>query len=109
MQKLNLLQNMGFASGGPVKTDLIVERSYKLVTVGVEAGVTIPPCVMNSEMIFYVVEGSGRINAGTETLPLAQGDIIVVPPRVSRSISAEKRLSLLAVQIHDLSEEEEKR
>lgn len=106
MQKFDSFQKTGFAAGGPVKTDLIAAPNYKLVTVGVETGVTIPPCVMNSEMDFYVVEGCGHITAGEQTLSIARGDIIVVPPHVPRSITAGERLSLLAVQIHEISGEE---
>lgn len=105
MQRFNFNQNTSFKVTEPVKTDLLVDRKYKLVTIGVETGVTIPPCVMDSEMLFFVVEGRGSISVGSETLPIGRGDIIVVPPRVSRSISAEERLSLLAVQIHDTSGE----
>jgi quercetin dioxygenase-like cupin family protein len=109
MQRFDFFQMTGFSAEGPVKTDLIQESKYKLVTVGVEAGVTIPPCVMKSEMIFYVVEGSGRITAEAQSRSIARGDIIVVPAHASRSISAETRLSLLAVQIHGFSGEEVKR
>lgn len=105
MQRFDFFKKTSFAAEGPVKTDLIVDRKYKLVTIGVEAGVTIPPCVMNSEMVFFVVEGRGSITAGAETLPIDRGDIVVVPPRASRSISAGERLSLLAVQIHESSGE----
>lgn len=100
MQSFDFFQNTAYAADKPVKTDLIVDRKYKLVTIGVEEGVTIPPCIMDSGMVFFVVEGRGRITADAETLSLKRGDIVVVPPRASRSISAEERMSLLAVQIH---------
>lgn len=104
MKKFQFYKTITFLDENPVKTDLLVEQGYKLVTIGVESGVTISPCIMESEMIFFVVEGDGSITANQETIPLTQGDIVVVPAHAQRSINAENRLSILAVQIHHLSE-----
>ena len=108
MQNFDFFKVTGYKAEGPVKTDLIADCKYKLATIGVESGVTIPPCVMDSEMFFFVVEGRGSISSGSETLSIRRGDVIVVPPRASRSIAAEERMSLLAVQIHAQEAEGEK-
>ncbi|MBA1335093.1 MAG: hypothetical protein HPY66_0715 [Firmicutes bacterium] len=108
MKVINMPNEIGYSSSHPVKKDLIIKEKYKLLTIGVDNGVTIAPCVMESETLFYVVEGRGEINDyGREgstdyknTLTIKSGDIIVVPPKTIRSIAAYERMSLLAVQIH---------
>jgi len=100
MKLFHLFDEISYKKNEPVKNDLIVDSHYKLVTIGVETGVTISPCIMQSEMVFYVVEGSGRIKANDVVKSLTPGDIVVVPAKASRSITADHRLSILAIQVH---------
>jgi mannose-6-phosphate isomerase-like protein (cupin superfamily) len=100
MKIFHLFDEISYKKNEPVKRDLIIDPHYKLVTIGVETGVTISPCIMQSEMIFYVVEGSGSIKASDVVKSLTPGDIVVVPAQASRSITADQRLSILAIQVH---------
>jgi len=100
MQKFELFNAIAYSEGEPVKTDLVVDPRFKLVTIGVETGVTIPPCIMKSEMVFFVADGNGSITADAETIKIEPGDIVMVPANTSRSITAEKRLSIMAIQVH---------
>ncbi len=108
MKVINMPNEIGYSSRHPVKKDLVIKQKYKLLTIGVDEGVTIDPCVMESETIFYIADGSGEItDHGQEGLTeyknaaeIKAGDIITVPPKTIRSITAYERMSILAIQIH---------
>jgi len=64
-----------------------------------ETGITIPPCKMDNDVLFYFLKGEGTITVDNETSVLGIGDCIVVPHQAeSRSIHAITDLEILAVQ-----------
>ena len=85
------------------------ERSYKKVFYDVEnlkaqivclkSGQVIPPCKMNNDVLFYIIEGEGEIIVDSEKESLFPGAAVVVPRKAeSRSISAKTDMIVLAVQ-----------
>lgn len=72
----------------------------KALLICFEAGQAVLPCVMDSLVYFVVLEGTGRLVAGTESRELKAGVMVVVPPGLERKIEAGSRLVILAVQVH---------
>jgi quercetin dioxygenase-like cupin family protein len=70
----------------------------KALLVCLEAGQRIPPCRMDYDVAFYVIEGDGRIWADGTEGALATGTLAVVPAGAERSIAAGTRMRVLAIQ-----------
>jgi len=73
------------------------------------AGIQIPPCKMENDVMFIIRKGKGRIVVENEASEISEGDCIIVPHQAeSRSILAETDMEIIAVQglsHHGLSEE----
>ena len=83
-----------------VRTVLKEHGKYKVLAIGLEPGQEIPPCVMDSETVFYVAQGSGRRTVDQETADVAAGQAAFVPPGARSSVSCSDRLLLLAIHVH---------
>ena len=71
-----------------------------------ENGVAITPHLHeNSEEVYYVIEGAGRMMIGDEDKKVAAGDLIYIPPRKIHTLiqSGVEPLRFITVSI-DLSE-----
>lgn len=100
MEATNLFDKARFSSAQHVKTVIKEAEKYKILVIGLEPGQQIPPCVMHSHTIFYVIEGQGSITAGGEKSEICRGSMIVLPPGVERSVTSSGRMTLLAIQVH---------
>jgi mannose-6-phosphate isomerase-like protein (cupin superfamily) len=64
-----------------------------------EAGISIPPCKMDNDVLFYFLKGEGTITIDNETIDITVGECVVVPHQAeSRSIYAKTDLEIIAVQ-----------
>jgi mannose-6-phosphate isomerase-like protein (cupin superfamily) len=63
------------------------------------AGVQIPPCEMDNDVMFIIRKGKGRIAVENEASEISEGDCIIVPHQAeSRSILADTDMEIIAVQ-----------
>jgi len=67
-----------------------------------EPGQGVGPCRMDCAVLYYVIQGRGRLQVEDEldASSLTAGALAMVPPGVERSIVAGERMRVLAVQIH---------
>jgi len=63
------------------------------------AGQSVGPCQMSATVLYYVVEGQGRLRVDDEQAELQTGSLVVVPAGAVRVISAAGQMRILAVQI----------
>jgi len=73
---------------------------FRAQVMGLEAGQEIPPCRMEHDVIFVVLDGQGVILVDGEEQLVGKSALVFVPKeRETRSIKAMTNMSLLAVQI----------
>jgi len=78
-----------FYDAGGIKAQLIYLRAKQVI----------PPCKMDNDVLFYVIEGKGEITVDNRREKLRAKVSVIVPKEAeSRSISAESNLVILAVQ-----------
>ena len=73
MEIANVFDRAEFSASKHVRTVLKQHDKFKTLVIGMEPGQEIPSCVMNSQTIFYVVQGAGTLTAGQEKSPLIPG------------------------------------
>jgi len=80
---------------------IVIHQSEGLVTtlLCLEPGQMVGPCVMSARVQYFVVAGSGQLHVADEQAGLKTGSVVVVPPKVVRSIVAVERMRLLVVQV----------
>jgi len=99
MKAISIKEQLGFSDQGPAKKIFYDAGDIKAQTVCLKAGQTIPPCAMEHDVLFYFLEGSGRIIVDGDTTEVTAGTCVVVPKAVkSRSIAATTNMVVLAVQ-----------
>lgn len=54
---------------------------------------------MEVPVIYFVVEGQGRLRVGDEEAKLQTGSLVIVPAEEVRSITGDKPMRVLAVQV----------
>jgi len=75
-------------------------QRIKAQVISLDAGQQIPPCRMERDVIFFIMEGQGRIVVNGEEKELEKFSWVFVPKeKNSRSIQAETRMAVLAIQI----------
>ena len=67
-----------------------------------EPGQGVGPCTVECPMLYYVIEGRGRLRLDDDqdTKILVIGTLAVVPAGAVRGIVAQERMRVLAVQMH---------
>ena len=99
MKAISIKEQLGFSDKGPAKRIFYDAGDIKAQTVCLKAGQTIPPCAMEHDVLFYFLEGSGRIIVDGDEAAVDAGTCVVVPKTVkTRSIAATTNLVVLAVQ-----------
>jgi quercetin dioxygenase-like cupin family protein len=72
----------------------------KAQVMGLEAGQTIPPCRMDHDVIFLVIEGEGRIIVDGEEEALKESTFVFVSKeKQTRSLQALTKMTVLAIQV----------
>ncbi|HDJ22290.1 MAG: hypothetical protein DRJ06_05180 [Candidatus Aminicenantes bacterium] len=76
----------------------------KAQVMGLEPGQQIPPCRMNNDVIFVVLEGKGKIIINGEEEDIKKSSCILVPKeKESRSLKAKTKMVVLAIQVKSSS------
>lgn len=68
----------------------------RVVLFCLEPGQEVAAHTSSSEVVFYVLEGNGRIMIGEEEVEAKAGSLITCPPQISHGLRAEDRLVVLA-------------
>ena len=72
----------------------------KAQVMGLEPGQQIPPCKMDHDVIFFVVQGKGKIIVDGQEETVSESSWIFVPKeKETRSIKARSRMAILAIQV----------
>ena len=75
-------------------------EKIKAQVIGLEAGQQIPPCKMDYDVIFFVMEEEGKIIFDGQSEVLKKSAWIFVPKEIeTRSIKAENQMKVLAIQV----------
>jgi len=100
MEIFNIKTILASMERKPVNKDVFCTTDHlKAQVMRLEAGMTIPPCKMDNDVLFYFLKGEGTITVDNETLNVGQGECVVVPHQAeSRSICVVTDLEILAVQ-----------
>jgi quercetin dioxygenase-like cupin family protein len=89
-----------FSQESHTKQVFFESEKLKAQVMGLEAGQKIPPCRMEHDVVFVVLEGRGVIFVDGEERAIEKSAFIFVPKeKETRSIEAITQMSLLAVQI----------
>jgi len=89
-----------FSSRAHTKTVFFENEKIKAQVIGMEAEQQIPPCGMDFDVVFFVMEGEGKIILDGQSKALKKSAWIFVPKEIeTRSIKAETRMKVLAIQV----------
>lgn len=80
-------------------TPLIDAAKARALLLSLAAGQSVGPCQMSATVLYYVVEGQGRLRVDDEQAELQTGSLVVVPAGAVRAISTAGQMRVLAVQI----------
>jgi quercetin dioxygenase-like cupin family protein len=92
------LDDLGFAPGGARLAPVLEADHTRALLLSLGEGQSVPPCQMSLTVLYLVLEGRGRLQVGDEEAELAVGSLAIVPRDAVRSIRAETRMRVLAVQ-----------
>ncbi|MBI5839913.1 MAG: cupin domain-containing protein [Chloroflexi bacterium] len=84
-----------FAADGPKPQFLIDTPKFKVLVVGLEAGVQIPVHPGEAAM-YHFLEGEGLMTVGEESFSIKPGVTVIVPAGERRGMNARTRLIFLA-------------
>jgi len=99
IQRTDIKELVNFSRVEPKKMIFYDKGNIKAQIMCLQSGQLIPPCKMQNDVLFYVIEGEGEIVVDNKKEALTTGISIVVPKSAkSRSISAKSNLIILAVQ-----------
>lgn len=103
MESMNLHQLdriVRFDTAGPAKSVFFEVDRLKAQVMGLEPGQRIPPCSMDQDVVFVVLEGEGEIIVDGERVSVRPSSWIFVPKESgTRSIEARTKMTILATQI----------
>lgn len=88
-----------FSPDGIHSTPLLDDNKQKTLLLNLDTGQVVGPCQMEVTVIYYVIEGQGQLRVGEEQTKLQTGSLVVVPAEEVRSITADKHMRVLAVQV----------
>jgi quercetin dioxygenase-like cupin family protein len=88
-----------FSLDGARSTPLLDAGKVRALLLNLEVGQAVAPCQMSVTVLYYVVEGQGRLRVGDEQAGLQAGSLVAVPAQAVRSIAADERMRVLAVQV----------
>jgi len=100
MEIFNIKTILASMERKPVNKDVFcTTNNLKAQVMRLEAGMTIPPCKMDNDVLFYILSGNGTITVDGETDEIKAGYSIIVPLQAeSRSMHAQTDMEILAVQ-----------
>ena len=80
-------------------TPLVNTANVSALLLNLTAGGAVGPCEMSTTVLYYVIEGQGRLRVRDEQAELKAGSLTVVPASAVRAISAVEPMRVLAVQV----------
>jgi mannose-6-phosphate isomerase-like protein (cupin superfamily) len=99
IQRTDIKELVNFSKDQHRRVIFYDKGNIKAQIMCLQSGQLIPPCKMQNDVLFYVIEGEGEIVVDNKKEALTTGINIVVPKSAeSRSISAKSDLIILAVQ-----------
>jgi quercetin dioxygenase-like cupin family protein len=101
MKLVDISSNIAFSKDMPVTKVIHGSRNVSARLLCLEAKQAIPPCIMQSEVLYLVMEGKGLMMAGKDKAKLAPGIFVAVPANVTRSIECLERLVILAIAVRE--------
>ena len=100
MQIFEIARMIQFSQKGHTKSVFHDSNKIKAQVMGFEPGQRIPPCKMDRDVIFFVLSGSGTIIVDGEEEKIKKHSWIFIPKeKESRSLQADTRMSVLAIQL----------
>lgn len=99
MRLANISSNIAFSKDMPVTKVIHGSGNASARLLCLEAKQAIPPCTMQSEVLYLVMEGKGLMIAGKDKAELAPGIFVALPANVTRSIECLERLVILGIAV----------
>ncbi len=100
MKHFSLMQMVKFSHDRHTKHLFFETERVKAQVMGLEAGQQIPPCRMDHDVIFVVMEGKGKIVVDSKEEAIKESSFIFVPKeKETRSLQAETKMVVLAIQV----------
>jgi len=87
-----------YNTGERIKKDLVRCGWMNAALVCLDAGQEIPPHPEPYGVLFYVIEGVGRMTVGGNVYDVKPGHVVLVPKGGVRGIAPRTKMSLLGVQ-----------
>jgi len=78
---------------------LIDTDEVHALLLNIEEGEIVGPCQMSIPVVYYVIQGGGRLTAGGEVNELQAGSLALVPADQVRCLAANDSMRVLAIQI----------
>ncbi|MFB0566655.1 MAG: hypothetical protein ACETWK_13390 [Candidatus Aminicenantaceae bacterium] len=99
--KIYLLDKLAkFSPEEHSKNVFFESKKIKAQVMGLDPGQQIPPCRMEHDVIFVVMEGEGKIIVDGKEEAIKRSSWVLVPKeKESRSLKAKTRMTVLAIQV----------
>lgn len=81
-----------------MRKELCLSGSFKILLICLLPGQQVESCIMDTEVMFYLVEGEGELRLPGRRISLKEGSLAVVPGGVERQLAAWSPMVVLAVQ-----------
>jgi len=86
--------------GASVAPTLLMDTDgVRALLLNLTAGQSVAPCQMPTTVLYYVVEGQGRLRVEGEHAELQTGSLFLVQANSVRAISASEPMHVLAIQV----------
>jgi len=100
MEAFDLSKLVTFSGESHTKNVFFESDKLKAQVVGLEAGQAIPPCRMDHDVIFVIMEGNGKIIVDGEEEAIKKSSFVFVPKeKETRSLKASTKMAVLAIQV----------
>lgn len=94
----NWREKIVFSADGPKPQVLADDEKIKVVLVGLEAGMKLPPHPEGMS-VFHILEGEGFVVVDDTRFAVQAGSTVITPHGATRGIEAKTRLAVLAVRV----------
>ncbi|OGD26612.1 MAG: hypothetical protein A2Y56_09690 [Candidatus Aminicenantes bacterium RBG_13_63_10] len=100
MEAFDLESLLTFSGTSPTKKVFFESERIKAQVMGLEPGQEIPPCRMDHDVLFVILDGRGVILADGEEMVFEKSSFLFVPKECgTRSLRAQTKTAVLAVQV----------
>ena len=88
-----------FSPDGIHSTPLLDNNKVHTLLLNLDNNQAVGPCQMEVPVMYFIIEGQGHLRVGDDQAKLQTGSLVVVPAEEVRSITADKHMRVLAVQV----------